>query len=89
MSAPDPARLAALARRLGLSPRGLALAAARLAREPAPVDAARRRALIDAARGAANSDAALLLATPIADFAQDEVDRALAGLWPARLHPDA
>jgi hypothetical protein len=88
MNAPDPARLAALARRLGLSPRGLALAAARLAREP-EADRARVRALVQAARAGATSGAALLLATPIADFAHDEVDRALAGLWPARSRTEA
>lgn len=82
MSGFDTARLDALARRLGLAPRQLALAAARLARDES-ADAQRRRAVLAAARvpTAAMEHVASLMTTPIAGFALDEVDRALAALF--------
>ena len=78
----DTARLDALARRLGLAPRQLALAAARLARDEA-ADATRRRAVLDAAHAPteAMEHVAARMTTPIAGFALDEVDRALAALF--------
>lgn len=84
MSDVDAERLARLARAFGLAPRQLALAAARLARDEA-ADSPRLRAALAAARApsAAAQNVAALLATPIASFALDDVDRALAALWPA------
>jgi hypothetical protein len=83
MSGWDTARLQALSRRLGLAPDQLALAAARLAREPGAPDASRRsRVLAEAARpSAAAASVAALLTTPIASFALGDVDRALAAAW--------
>jgi hypothetical protein len=71
-------RLAALAMALGMPPRAVLVAAARMTREGME-DAARHRTLRDARAGRAmtRSSAALLLATPVADFALDDVDRAL------------
>lgn len=86
MIAFDAQRFSALAAAFGTSPRHLLVAVARLARDGAMVDPARRtRAVADARSelGAAEGVAALLL-TPIASFAMDELDRALANLWPAR-----
>ncbi|MBO9661411.1 hypothetical protein [Dokdonella sp.] len=79
----DTARLDTLARRLGLAPRQLALAAARLAHDEA-AGAQRRRAVLAEAHAptAAMEHVASLMATPIAGYALDEVDRALASLWP-------
>jgi hypothetical protein len=83
MSAPDTARLRALARRLGLGPGQLVLAAVRLAREPGAAEPQRRRrVLAGAARpSAAAENVAALLQTPIASFALGDVDRALAAAW--------
>ena len=87
MNAFDAAGLARLARALAAEPRHVLVAAARVARlrETQPdatidITAILRDARADVpfARGAG-----ALLATPIASFAPDETDRALAVLWPA------
>ncbi|MEO5626574.1 MAG: hypothetical protein ABIQ70_11255 [Dokdonella sp.] len=79
-------RLATLAAKLGTSPRHLLVAVARLARDDARDDPTRRHRIVADARAArrAAEGAAALLATPVASFASDELDRALASLWPAR-----
>ncbi|HEY0232364.1 MAG TPA: hypothetical protein VGC55_14025 [Dokdonella sp.] len=86
MNAFDAERFARLAHTLQASPRHLLVAAARLARlhEHTAPDTAQRRAIIDdAGRGTrAAEDAAALLLTPIASYAQDDTDRALASVWP-------
>ncbi|GAA0712854.1 hypothetical protein [Dokdonella soli] len=92
MSAFATQRIAGLARALGVSPRQALLAAARLARDGTTGDAQRRCEIVRDARAqltAMQGTAALLLATPIASFAQDDVERALASLWPARFATDA
>jgi hypothetical protein len=87
MNAFDAPRIDALARALELSPRQLLVAAMRLARADAADSAneaeRRRRALaqVCVAPPATEAVAALLL-TPIASYAQDDIDRALANLWP-------
>ena len=87
MNAFDAARFAQLAQALQASPRHLLVAAARLARqhEHGAVDTAQRRAIMqDSSRGMrAAEDVAALLRTPIASYAQDDADRALASLWSA------
>lgn len=79
-------RLATLAATLGISPRHLLVAVARLARDDVEDDPVRRQRVLADARAArrAAESAAALLATPIASFAPDELDRALASIWPAR-----
>jgi len=79
------ARIDALAQALRMSPRQLLVAAARLAREDAAAAPERRRAALADARAALApaEGVAALLSTPIASFAQDDVDRALASLWAA------
>ncbi len=82
----DAQRFSVLAAALDTPPRHLLVAAARLARDGAIVDPAHRARVVADARGglgAAEGVAALLL-TPIASFAMDELDRALANPWPAR-----
>ncbi|MEO7323932.1 MAG: hypothetical protein ABIW82_03805 [Dokdonella sp.] len=81
-------RLATLAALLGTSPRHLLVAVARLARDEAEDEPMRRQRVVADARTAlrAAEAAAALLATPVASFATDELDRALASLWPARSH---
>ena len=87
MNAFDEPRIAALAHALELPPRHLLVAAMQLARADAADSAnkaGRRRhaiAQVCAAPPAAEVVAALLL-TPIASYAQDDIDRALASLWP-------
>jgi hypothetical protein len=85
MSVPAPARIEALAHALRVTPQALLAAAAHLAFADSS-DAAWRRAALAAAAGAPRTAerAVRLLATPIASYAQDDTDRALAGLWPAR-----
>jgi len=87
MNALDVERIGQLARSLQAHPRHVLIAAARLARlhEHGAVDTAQRRALVQASRRSlrAAEAAAALLRTPIASYAQDDVDRALASLWPA------
>lgn len=82
----DAQRFSALAAALCTPPRHLLVAAARLARDGAMVDPVHRSLAVADARGAlgAAEGVAALLLTPIASFAMDEVDRALANLWPAR-----
>ena len=82
----DAQRFSELALTLGMSPRHLLVAIARLARDGAESTPARRLRVMADARGdlGAAEGVAALLATPIASFAQDELDRALASLWPAR-----
>ena len=85
MSAFDAPRIDALAGALDLSPRQLLVAALQLAdAEVANADERRRDVIaqIRAAPHASEAVAALLL-TPIASFAQDDIDRALTDLWPA------
>lgn len=81
----DRARIDALAQALRMSPRQLLIAAARLAREEVTATPERRSAVLADARAALASaeGAAALLLTPIAGFAQDDTDRALASLWAA------
>jgi hypothetical protein len=91
MSPFDAQRFAALAASLDVLPRYLLVAAARIARDGVSADPARfQRAIAEARtpRGAAEG-AALLLATPVASFAQDETDRALASLWSVQLSMSA
>ena len=82
----DAKRLGDLAARLGVSPRQLVIAAARLAADPGRADdpAFRARVLSDArdASPAAEASARVLLA-PLETFAVDEVDRLFAEIWPA------
>jgi len=76
-------RLARIAAACGAQPRDLLVAAARLARSP-DADAALIDAVIAQARapdGAARA-AGALLATPTASFALDDIDHALALIWP-------
>lgn len=82
----DAQRFSALATALDTPPRHLLVAAARLARGDAMADPAHRAQAVADARGAlgAAEGVAALLLTPIASFAMDELDRALANLWPAR-----
>ncbi|MEP7042855.1 MAG: hypothetical protein ABI843_07310 [Dokdonella sp.] len=79
-------RIARLAQALHAPPRQLLVAAARLARlhEQGAIDDARRREIIRASSSGlrAAEDVAALLLTPIASYAQDDADRALASLWP-------
>lgn len=87
MNAFDAPRIAALAHALELPPRHVLVAAMQLARADAAGsanNAARRRhaiAQVCAAPPAAEAVAALLL-TPVASYAQDDIDSALANLWP-------
>jgi len=81
----EPERLARLAHALRTSPRHVLVAAARLARmhEQGTADPAQRRAIVRETGSPAAERTAALLLTPIASFAQDDTDRALASLWPA------
>ena len=82
----DAQHIGALAHALELSPRQLLVAAMQLARADA-VDSANeleqcRQAIADLrASPSATEAAAALLLTPIASYAQDDIDRALANLW--------
>jgi hypothetical protein len=79
-------RLARIAAACDAQPRDLLVAAARLAHAPgAETDVERIGALIRQARapGAAARAAGALLATPTASFALDDIDHALALIWPA------
>lgn len=82
MTGIDAGHIEALARRLGVEPRQLVLVAARLAREDAPAPGA--DAVLATARrpSTAARHAAELMTTPVAGFALDDVDRALAATWP-------
>jgi hypothetical protein len=75
---------ATVAASLQVSPRHLLVAAARLG--GADVEPTRRaRVIADARAGLrAAEGVAALLATPVASFAQDELDRALGSLWRVR-----
>lgn len=74
----DPAhRLAEIAGHLGLAPRVALLAALRHARAPQVA----WHVLLDDARRIVDAPAARLFATPVAEFAQGETDRALALLF--------
>lgn len=81
MSGFDTPRLARLARNLRLPARQVLLVAARLAHrldgDGTHASESTRRIARDA-RGGVGGAVAALLATPIADFAQDDVDRALS-----------
>lgn len=80
MNGLDARRVAALAQRLGIEPRQLVLAAARLAQAPAAdVDGVLAAAHAPGGRARHLAD---LMATPLAGFAQDDVDRALAAALP-------
>lgn len=72
----DPQRLAALARDLDLAPRRLFVLAGRVATAGAPLDAVRLHGEIARVRaaGAASTHLAML---PFAEYAIDELDRAL------------
>lgn len=85
MNAFDARRIETLARASGVSTRQWLIAAAQLARDGACAHPARHRRILAAARvpTCAAEQAAALLLTPIAGFALDETDRALALLWPA------
>lgn len=88
MNAFDAPRIDALARALDLSPRQLLVLAMQLARadggDHANASTQRRQALADVrAAPSVVENVAALLATPIASFAQDDIDRALENLWPA------
>jgi hypothetical protein len=82
----DSAQLAALSERLGIAPRRLLIAAARLAQaEPQRKnDPAFLREVLEDARDddAVTESAARLLLTPIADYAINDLDRLFASLWP-------
>lgn len=83
MTPVDAQALAALGRRLGRSPRQVLVAAARLA-QATRADGATSREILAAVDFSAHAGAqvAALLLTPIASFALDETDAALASLWP-------
>jgi hypothetical protein len=88
VSAFDALRIGALARALDLSPRQLLVAAMQPGNASAADstnEAERLRQAIAQVRAAprATEAAAALLLTPIASFARDDIDRALAGLWSA------
>lgn len=89
----DAKRIAALARAFDAAPRQVVLAAARLARDTGDAAAHphRRRDVLAAAHAPtpAEENVAALLTTPIASFAQDDVDHALASAWPPQSNPDA
>ena len=77
MSGLSTAGLAALAQALDLAPRAALLAALRRARRPD----ADWIALLADARGLQRAVASDLFATPVAEYAQGETDRALALLF--------
>jgi hypothetical protein len=87
----DAKRLGELAARLGVAPRQLLIAAARLAADPerAGDPAFRERVLADAraAIPAAEAAARVLLA-PLETFAVEEVERLFAQIWPANARND-
>jgi|GEM_PF-2326157 len=93
MSSLDGERLARLSTTLDASPRQLLVAAARLARlrTLGNVDALQRLAILQDVTAAmpASERVAGLLGTPIASYAQDDVDRALASLVADRSARDA
>lgn len=92
MNLPDPARLAALAARLAVSPRQLLALAGRIASTPQVAldtarldeELARVRTAAEAAEAAA--DLALL---GYGAYALDDVDRALALVWSDHYREDA
>lgn len=83
MTAFDAARLAALSRNLRVAPRHLLVLLAQRVHAQA-LDAPLSPTALAAARApvAAAESAAALLLTPIAAFALDETDHALAAVWP-------
>ncbi|HEY0178291.1 MAG TPA: hypothetical protein VGC30_01525 [Dokdonella sp.] len=84
MTPPDAARLAALARRLGVAPRLLPVLAGRVAADAdSALDAARLRAELERLRaaGAAAEGAAALFRLGYAAYAIDDIDRALDAVW--------
>jgi len=85
VNALDPERVARLAQALRAQPRHVLVAAARLAhlRERGAVDPAQRLTILRETASPVAERAAALLLTPIASYAQDDTDRALASLWPA------
>jgi hypothetical protein len=93
MSSLDGDRLTRLSTTLDASPRQLLVAAARLARlhTLGHVDALQRLAILRDATAAmpASERVGALLGTPIASYAQDDVDRALASLAAGRSAQDA
>jgi hypothetical protein len=76
VNAPDPQRLAALARRLDLAPRELLVLAGRIAARPEPLDAARLRREVADVR-AAGAFAGNLAMLAYAEYAIDDLQRAL------------
>ncbi len=90
MSAFGAPRIDALARTLELSPRQLLVVALQLADTDAANHDERRRHAIAQVRAAshASEGVAALLLTPVASFAQDDIDRALENLWPAALRAE-
>lgn len=85
MNALDAERLMRLAQALRAQPRHLLVAAARLARlrEQDAADPVRRSTILRETGSPAAEHAAALLSTPIASYAQDDTDRALASVWRA------
>lgn len=80
----DAAHIAALARRLNISPRRLLAVAARIAAVPAePLDAARLHAEFERCRdaGATTDDAAALLLLGYGAHAQGDLNDGLALVW--------
>ena len=87
----DETQLAALSLKLGVSPRQLLVAAARLAENAdcAHDPAYRARVVADACAGSPDAEAAArLLLTPFADYAMNEIDRLFEGIWPEARRKD-
>jgi hypothetical protein len=90
MTAIDAKRIGELARALRIGPRELGVVAIRLAASGSGAAADARRMLASTrTSSSAVQTAAALLMTPLASFAQDDVDRALAAAWPAHVDADA
>lgn len=83
----DAARIAALAERLGVSPREVLAVAARVAfDEDKTIDAARLAAELARARSPEAQAAVELLLLGYPSFAQDDLDHALKVLWSGTGH---
>jgi hypothetical protein len=89
MTAFHAKRIGELAQSLRMGPRELVVAAVRLGASASGAAAeARRVVATTSAFSSTVQTAAALLMTPVASFAQDDVDRALAATWPARVDAD-
>lgn len=91
MNAHDSPHVNELARSLDLSPRQVVVVALQLAADERTNDDEQQRLAIAQVRVApeASDAVAALLLTPIASFAQDDIDRALAQPLPAASRAEA